>query len=987
MRNLRLAIAMDRARYIANAAGIHAGRLSPEETGAGALLARWLPASRPYAAAQALIVASGSVSPDMAARASGLAYYTSSDPDRAVAVFKTIQRKTANDWNDLAAAEIERGRQSDDPESWISALAAVERALALDPQSKAALYNRTAVAEYLGLAPIAPQYWRTFLVAEPESVWAARVRRYRSLIVRSQPPDFFGLPFSQLAAAAANFPQQARAAGEGTLLIAWAKEPSPAAANLYLDRARVIATELREKKAESLLSETIASIERGNHAPSIRSAFLTYELGRLALRDEDFATAEHQLRLASAMFAAIENPMAVTAEVHMAIAIRNQARTGEALNIFSQLLASERASGGNHKGLMGRIQHEIALCEAERGRWTSSLNAARQAMDLFAGLGETGNAAAAEAIVSDNYDSLGQSDLAWRHGLSALRGASAARNVARARVIVASLTRIEMRKRNWNGAEALFGIERRLGTLARSNRVDAGMFVRAATIAAHRGERAAADRAIDSARSAAALLADDALRAKILADIDGAAGAITRKTNPARSVALLSSAIRFQQRSGRPMHLPELHLERGRAHVARGAWSAAERDFDDGIHELERQRMTVSDAEVRPGLFDNAAELFHDAVDLHLRQGANPSTILTYVERGRARALLEQMAANEPAPALPPIPTVAAVQQELSLGSVLLEYIVLRDRIAILVITPTDIRLRLVSASLADLDAAAGDWTALHRVLIDPVAGDLHGMSAIAVVADDALQRVPFAALRDPRSSSYLVERYVIAIAPSAGAFTLTAKRLRSVTRRKPRTALVVANPDIPRDAFPTLPILAASEREAWIVGGIYPTRTLLVRQDATAEQFLALAPAHDVVHFAGHAVVRRHEPGESALICASTPNVRGALTSRQIAKMRFRSTSVMVLAACSTMTGRNAAIEGVPSLARAFVIAGVPAVIGTLWDIDDAEAAPIMHELHVRLAEGVPAAQALRSAQTAAIRAGLPVRRWAAFALTGVVY
>jgi hypothetical protein len=30
-----------------------------------------------------------------------------------------------------------------------------------------------------------------------------------------------------------------------------------------------------------------------------------------------------------------------------------------------------------------------------------------------------------------------------------------------------------------------------------------------------------------------------------------------------------------------------------------------------------------------------------------------------------------------------------------------------------------------------------------------------------------------------------------------------------------------------------------------------------------------------------------------------------------------------------------------VPSLARAFVVAGVPAVVGMLWEIDDANAAP----------------------------------------------
>jgi CHAT domain-containing protein len=63
---------------------------------------------------------------------------------------------------------------------------------------------------------------------------------------------------------------------------------------------------------------------------------------------------------------------------------------------------------------------------------------------------------------------------------------------------------------------------------------------------------------------------------------------------------------------------------------------------------------------------------------------------------------------------------------------------------------------------------------------------------------------------------------------------------------------------------------------------------------------------------------------------------------------------------------------------------------VGTLWDIDDAEATDLMFALHRSLAAGDPPAVALRSAQLAAIHSRAPRRShpgaWAAFEISGAV-
>ncbi|HEX6087154.1 MAG TPA: CHAT domain-containing protein, partial [Thermoanaerobaculia bacterium] len=530
----------------------------------------------------------------------------------------------------------------------------------------------------------------------------------------------------------------------------------------------------------------------------------------------------------------------------------------------------------------------------------------------------------------------------------------------------------------WERAQAVTRLDAQLSALARDERLDAGMFLRKAVIEHRLLNTRSAHLAIATARDAADCSSDADVRSKLIADIDGAAGTIMRAQEPQGAVELLTAAIDYQHRAQRPIVLPELYLQRGRAHLALDKLHAAASDFDRGIAELERQRTHVSEAAMRPGLFDDAAELFEEAIALQLRRDGVTEKVLAYVERGRARALLEQMGAGVQRPA-----KLADVQRHLGTRAAVIEYVSLPDRIVIISIARNRAVVRSVTTTRAMLRDATGDGERLYDLLIRPIEFELRGIDTITFVPDDVLQRVAFGALLDRTTRTFLVQRQTVAVAPSAGVFVFTSQR--DAPGMPPTSALVLANPTIPRDTFPDLRSLGASEREASRIARSYTRAEILKRDDATAERFLKLAPEFEVVHFAGHAVVRNSEPGASALVCASSPEVHGALTQRQIAEMRFPKTQVVVLAACSTMRGRNAAIEGVPSLARAFVVAGVPAVVGTLWDIDDAKATPLMRVLHEELAKGIAAPDALRAAQLKAIALGQPVEEWAAFAVTGI--
>jgi CHAT domain-containing protein len=675
--------------------------------------------------------------------------------------------------------------------------------------------------------------------------------------------------------------------------------------------------------------------------------------------------------------------MHIWAMMYLASAILQQGRLAEAGVLHRQIDAEMKST---YQAAAARLLLEIALREGLQGHWSASLDAALQSMSISRALGEQGNTAAAEAIVSADYDFLGQPALARQHGFAALANAAAMGDFERTRVILGALSRMELRGRRWQWAHAIQQLEIELADVHRDPGLDADLWMTRAACESRLGHRRAAADALSRARGSA-MQVPSPTRDRLLGDIDGIEGTLMRTEDPLRAWTLLSSAIGFQRRATRPILLPQLYLARGRTALQLGRLLDASSDFEDGIRELERQRTYVDDAALRPGIFDDAAELFDEALSLQLRSDRNPSTALTIVERGRARTLLEQMAGRSEVRRL----AITEIQRRLNRTTAIVEFATLPDRLVTFVITrhgviqhqrsiPREQLLDLTSTFLSqlssgrDIRATRDQAAALHGLTIAPVARHLAGIRHIAIVPDNTLERVPFAALVDRRSTTFLIEQFTISTSPSASVFATIVQRRPN---RRLSSVAIFANP-LSKDSE-RFPSLHAAELESRIVGRSYRQVRLLTGRQATADQFLETASEADVLHFAGHAYVNRSIPAESALVLSD-----GMVTVREIARMNFSRTGVIVLAACSTMRGRNAAVEGVPSLANAFISAGAGSVIGTLWDINDGAAAPVIAAFHKEVSAGVPSDEALRAAQTKSIRAGHPVGQWAALAVTG---
>jgi CHAT domain-containing protein len=185
-------------------------------------------------------------------------------------------------------------------------------------------------------------------------------------------------------------------------------------------------------------------------------------------------------------------------------------------------------------------------------------------------------------------------------------------------------------------------------------------------------------------------------------------------------------------------------------------------------------------------------------------------------------------------------------------------------------------------------------------------------------------------------------------------------------------------------------PLLDA-ESEARDIATLYARRKLLVLDDATKTHFVELAPDFDVIHFAGHGVSNDDYPALSRLLLAGPDESSRSLFANEISAIRLTRTRLVVLAACRTSAGRIRRGEGVLSLARPFLAAGVPAVVASLWDVDDRASHSLFVAFHRALRRGHSIVDAMREAQLRALAEPDAVFRdpanWASFVVIGGAY
>ncbi len=338
---------------------------------------------------------------------------------------------------------------------------------------------------------------------------------------------------------------------------------------------------------------------------------------------------------------------------------------------------------------------------------------------------------------------------------------------------------------------------------------------------------------------------------------------------------------------------------------------------------------------------------------------------------------------------------------------VLVEYLVGAAETLVFAIGPHGLRARTIPLGADSLRALVESFRAaiiadspllptlaarLHGLLLAPVRDELAAHSHLLVVTDGPLVTLPFAALRS--DDHYLVETHAIATAPSASVLD---PALRPKRRGRSPVLLAVGNPTTHRaralldetraaTTFRFGPLPYAEEEVHQVARHFRRARTL-VGALATEDAIASALPRATVVHFATHAWFDAREPLSSGLVLAQDedPDEDGFLQAREILDLELDA-ELVVLSACDTGLGKQAAGEGLIGLARAFLQTGARQLVVSLWEVADRGAIGLMDRFHAeRMGSRVPTDLGLQRAQLDMLRAGAPVRDWAAFVVLGL--
>jgi CHAT domain-containing protein/tetratricopeptide (TPR) repeat protein len=345
-------------------------------------------------------------------------------------------------------------------------------------------------------------------------------------------------------------------------------------------------------------------------------------------------------------------------------------------------------------------------------------------------------------------------------------------------------------------------------------------------------------------------------------------------------------------------------------------------------------------------------------------------------------------------------------------------------------------RRALAARADAELPRAAAE---LSRIVLAPVAAEL-GTKRLVIVADGALQYVPFAMLPEPapavgsalsrRAARPLVFGHEVVSLPSASTLAVQRRELQG-RRPAPNMLAILADPvftdgdgrvvaahprapltapksfeevaalrqlvhlagDGQPDGQPNVPRLPYTRREAQQILAISPSRANLEAVDFKASRATATSPElgrYRYVHFATHGYIDSERPGLSALVLSLVDKdgrpQDGFLRANEIYNLSLPA-ELVVLSACQTGLGKEIRGEGLVGLTRGFMYAGAARVVVSLWNVNDRATSELMARFYTRMLKGGerPAA-ALRRAQVEMLeggRWGSPYY-WAAFTLQG---
>jgi CHAT domain-containing protein len=928
--------------------------------------------------------------------------------DAAIAALETFSRRNPVVMSDLAAAYYVRAQRQDQPLDLLRAFDAAENAVAAAPRSPEARFNAALIAEALGLSDEAIASWTQFLAID-DSEWAVearqhldRLRRAPSVTAAAQwsrlRPQLSGKTPGQLERLIAPFQMTGEKYLEDELLPRWAREPSAQT----LNDAKAIAAALTQLSGDRFPVDVVASIERSPTA--MQKALLA--LAAAGGAASGFGNAAKSNEDAIDMLQTAGSPLVFEARYRLikSISVGNNAggRT-----LLDALEPQVRKAGYAH--LEARIHALRAYCFGYESRYTNSLAESDAAIEEYKRLGDAESVADARMRRVGVVEKAGQHELAWRDAYQGLEQmdrfvAAQSRHLvfgdAGSTALALSYPAIALHYQN----AAIRMLQRELVAIPPDQldpidgmkvNLSAAFRVRAQILLALKDYDGAGTDLDTSIHLAGTREIDPAVRRTMLARREEVRGETLSRINPLRAVAAYTSAL---QLAGNEFltYRAVLLARRAEAQRRAGRNDAADDDLRAAIAQLDAEQVRAlhsrkrgQDEEIWSAYFSRFRETYQLLIRQLLDEGKRDLAFF-YAEQARAREPLYLASETASQESTSGTKDLSAIRRSLPNGTLLLEYSVLDDETVTWIVSRDYSEVIRQKATLNDVTrwsaelqkavnsrSRAGFETQLYAIydglLAAPLAKFGSTAKRLVIVPDGPMHGLPFASLHNARTGQYLIEQAPIEIAGSANLYLVSLSRDKALSSDSERSVLLLGDPafDSRLALAHGLHPLPRAKRECETIFEFYrPHAQSLLEGDATVPRFLELAKNSSIIHVAAHAVINAQAPYRSFILFAPSTNEAGPLEAQQlVTRLTLAHTRLVVLATCSSAGGLPIGAEGVAPLVRPLIGAGVPAVVGTLWNVEDATAEEVLVSFHRHYREGSDAAVALQQAQVDLLR------------------
>lgn len=940
----------------------------------------------------------------------------------------------AKGWSDLAAIYLVRAMAADDPRDFMRAYGAASRALEKDENLLEPRFNKALALEYLFLPEAARVAWEKYLDHDRTSGWAEEARRrlreaeshagavivwkeQKALLWEAALDD----EVSRVKAIVDQYRQAAREDAEQRFFGDWGEAVltgQTAAAADHLDVLKAVGDALAETSGERLVQDSVADIEDAlktgddlrlnkiaQGARDFRDGYKAYKEGHSDWAADKLTAARKALREARCALAWRADFYLVSNDY----VSRKYPETVAGAERLAHQMAPEKVS---YRALLGHVHWIKGMSEATLGKTREAVEDLRVSLEHFKLLGENENAANINCRLGEVLMSRGLRNAAWQRIYSALRSTPSLRDPIQAATVYMVAGNAALQE-ELDDAALIFQEERvRQSLMSTDNElVQVEALTWLARFRHDRGDAAGAQASLEAAeRLIPEVEAKQQLRRR--ADLNMIKGIIIEDKNPTDAAELLTSALPTYEKEKNAVFSLWTLLARGRAYRKAGQDDRAEDDFEAALVQYGKMGESLSTEDLRLALLEETDSVFDEMIDLQADRG-DSDRAFAYADRARTHVLpgsasklwtglLDEtnlLLDSEPQ-SLP----LDEIRRRLPERVTLVQFSILSDRVLIWTLRRSGKNERFVQktirredledqvARLQNFESKDWDQTArdLFDLLVRPWIFAVPAGEKIVLIPDKVLHRVPFDALKN--GDTWLIQTHSVVVAPSATLYVNALGRRYSKPLDLSR-GLVVGEPEINQKVRgnESLVSLREAKKEARRLSDLTKA-PLLEGAGATKAAFLAAAPQAEWIQFSGHAVIDPANTLLSRLVLASVKNGdhfdNGALTAREIYALKLSGTRFVVLAACDTGNQYVPGGEGVTSLARAFLAAGVPTVVASLWSVDDEATARLFKFFHDNFVKGADPVEALRTAQLEMLKSDDPKDRlpsaWAAFEVIG---